>query len=852
MLKLLNNANIAIVGGGEFCRELLETILDERYASLGHEVLGVADLRPDAPGLAFARENGIFTTDNYRDLFDIPNLGVIMELTKDDMLAEKIRSVRPTHLKVIDHFEAVTAWENLRIENETKDTLAALRSVSEATGHQVARIFNDYAARSTHIIHESAQYAVGVERNLAKQDQLLTQIIDGLTVPIFVLNRSHRVTHWNRALENLTGVPASEVIGTNRQWAPFWPQPRPSMADVILDQPDAAEIQRLYGNHWQPSALIENAYEAEVFFPSLGDSGRWCYFTAAPITSKDGNIIGAVETLWDTTEDKLAKEEKDHRNNELAAMCSIYSVLNAKADIHQRVTKAITEIQQFLDADSIRIYLKDPNGRYYCEHSAGPAGDICRGIDIVSENSIIHRVAASGEFAVFEDLPEGCIDEVCELEPQRMQSLAYIPISTKDKRSLGVIRIGSRHPKQRLIKTQSILELIGNRIGVSIENTMLQGQVIKSEEKYRSLFNNDPHPIFILDITNHCIFDMNQRAEDFYGCRRGDLVGTPFMALGDSDDDELAEGLKVLSTDQSLLFTKRRHYRKTGQPFFVNVNISRANYGENDVVIASITDISSSVEKEKQLIQASKLTTLGQMAAGMAHELNQPLNVIQICVDYLQKSAKKGHALPTEAILSLAEDISSNVSRATDIIRHMRDFSRQSDVMRHKININDPIQDVFKVLGHQLKVHQIELVLDLDPDLPVIMAEHNRLEQVFINLVTNAIDAMDEKEKQQSAPKYQKRLTITSRAADGQVIVTVTDNGMGMPEDVKDKIFEPFFTTKAVGKGTGLGVSISYGIVQDYDGTISISSVDGAGTTFELQFPTATEHRDNHEPPTAH
>ena len=228
-----------------------------------------------------------------------------------------------------------------------------------------------------------------------------------------------------------------------------------------------------------------------------------------------------------------------------------------------------------------------------------------------------------------------------------MQSLAYIPISTKDKRSLGVIRIGSRHPKQKMIKERSILELIGNRIGVAIENAFLQGQVIKSEEKYRSLFNNDPHPIFILDINDHCIFDMNQRAKDIYGFSKEDLEGTPFMKLGERDE-ELAEGLKALATDKWLLFTKRRHYRKSGQPFFVNVNISRANYGENDVIIASITDISSSVEKEKQLIQASKLTTLGQMAAGMAHELNQPLNVIQICVDYLKKTANKGVAISNE------------------------------------------------------------------------------------------------------------------------------------------------------------------------------------------------------------
>ncbi|MFH1982137.1 MAG: ATP-binding protein [Pseudomonadota bacterium] len=838
MLQLFNNAKIAIVGGGAFCREFLETILNDGRAAPGHEVMGVADLQPDAPGLVYARERGIFTTDDYRRFFDIPGLSVLIELTKDDLLADDIRAARPAHLKVIDHFEAVTAWENLLIDSETNATLAMLRSPATDTESSVADIFQAYASRITGIIHDSAKYAVTVERGLAKHERLLSQIVDGLTIPTFVINRNHMVTHWNRALEKFTGVPAADVVGTNRQWAPFWPHPRPSMADVIVDQPDAAEIQRLYGTKWQPSALIEGAYEAEIFFPSLGDGGRWCFFTAAPIKSPDGSIIGAVETFWDTTDDKRAEAEKEHYTNELAALCAVYSVLNAKAGIDERITTAISEIQRFLAADSICIYLKTPDGRYQFAQSAGPAGDICRKIDIVSKDSIIHEVAARGEFTVYKDRPDKCIDEVCALEPEKMTSLAYVPIITKEKNAFGVIRIGTRQPEHALIQERSVLELIGNRIGVAVENAQLQDQVARSEEKYRSLFNNDPHPIFILDTTKHHIFDMNQRARISYGFSREDLLDMAFLALGDGDDEELAEGLKSLSTDQSLLFTKRRHYRKNRQPFFVNVNISRANYGERDVIIASITDISSSVEKEKQLIQASKMTTLGQMAAGMAHELNQPLNVIQICVDYLQKTAKKGVPVSMEELLGLTTDISGSVSRASGIIRHMRDFARQSEVTRRRINVNDPILDVFKVLGHQIKAHQIDLVLELAPDLPDIMAEHNRLEQVFINLVTNAVDAMDEMQKQ-APPEYRKRLTIRSRALAGKVVVAVADNGIGITETVKDKIFEPFFTTKAVGKGTGLGVSISYGIVQDYDGTISIDSAHGTGTTFELQFPAA-------------
>ena len=234
------------------------------------------------------------------------------------------------------------------------------------------------------------------------------------------------------------------------------------------------------------------------------------------------------------------------------------------------------------------------------------------------------------------------------------------------------------------------------------------------------------------------------------------------------------------------------------------------------------------------------MTTLGQMAAGIAHEINQPLNVIQVAADFFLKMLNKGVPIEDEDLKTLANDISNNVQRATWIIKHMRDFSRQSTVVRNRLNINDPLKDALKVMNHRLKAHQIELVTDLAPDLPAILAEHNRLEQVFINLVTNAIDAMDEKSDQQGNQAEGKVLTITSAAAAETVEVTVTDTGCGMPDDVREKIYEPFFTTKAVGRGTGLGVSISYGIIKDYDGEIEIESSLGQGTTFKLTFPVSS------------
>jgi len=180
------------------------------------------------------------------------------------------------------------------------------------------------------------------------------------------------------------------------------------------------------------------------------------------------------------------------------------------------------------------------------------------------------------------------------------------------------------------------------------------------------------------------------------------------------------------------------------------------------------------------------------------------------------------------------------VDRASLIINHLRQFGRKTDIRKVNVQLNDCISGTFTVLGRQLELHGIKVELDLDKELPSIKGDRNRLEQVFLNLIMNARDAMDEKEER-AGQDVEKVLRISSKTAGDQVVVNVTDTGPGMSEAVKEKIFEPFFTTKPVGKGTGLGLSISFGIVRDYDGIIEVQSVEGRGTTFTISFPAAAK-----------
>lgn len=841
-LQILKS-RFAIIGGGRFCRILLGYLFDKSFMEHPPEVLGVADINPEAEGLRYARELGILTTTDFRDFFGLDGLQILLELTMDPTLADVIRQTKPPAVRIVDHIEARSLWTAVQFEKEKKRALHALQQ-RPGVSKEVAQFFQDFADHLMDVVQARNTRYIEVERKLVRSQWVLSQSIQGSTIPTFVIDEHHRITHWNRALEKLTGFTAREKVGTQRQWEPFYRAKRPSLADMVLDQAGEADFQALYGERWQKSALIENAYEAEGFYPDLGGGGKWIWFTAAPIVSPDGRVIGAIETLWDKTDEKRAEEERERHTCELQTLCKVYSALNDDTDVAERIDRALDEVQQFMAADDLSLFLLDAQGDFssrYCrseeemEDCYLPDG---------AELHTIRQVAQIGEFLVTGKRPGGHGGD--EAPVARPMSLAYIPIISKENTNLGVIRIAINKPDFFSLDQKHVLELIGNRIGAALENARLQEQVIKSQEKYQTLFNSDPHPIFILEREHYTILDINRRAQDIYGYHHEELIGTSFLDLCDQDDEDLLQGLAHMSDSQSLLLTKKRHYRKGGHPFYVNINISPARYGDSEVVIAATTDITESVEKETQLIQASKMTTIGQLAAGMAHEINQPLNVIQICSDLLDKIVQRGLTFSKEEIEALAKDIRRNVERASRVIQHVRDFARQSEVGRQKVNINNPIRDVFKVLGHQLTVHEVDLVLDLCDELPWILADHNRLEQVFINLVTNAMDAMDEKEDHPQWRDGRKRLTIRSIVEGDQVVVTVADTGVGMTQEVKAKLFDPFFTTKKVGKGTGLGVSISYGIIKDYEGTIDIASTPGKGTTFELRFPIFREAAGNH------
>ncbi len=236
-------------------------------------------------------------------------------------------------------------------------------------------------------------------------------------------------------------------------------------------------------------------------------------------------------------------------------------------------------------------------------------------------------------------------------------------------------------------------------------------------------------------------------------------------------------------------------------------------------------------DKQEQLVQAGKLATLGELTTGVAHELNNPLNNTGLFVGNAVDLIELGVADKGQIVRELRQAM-QQVSKATQIISHLRTFGRAAPLSREPIPLKQVIERALSLMQEQLRLREIEVTLDLGPQEPVVVGNPIQLEQVFINLLTNARDAVVD------SPR--KAIRISASVGAAAVEIAFVDTGHGIPSGLEGRIFDPFFTTKEVGKGTGLGLSITYGIVKEHGGTISVVSAPGEGATFLIHLPLAS------------
>lgn len=236
---------------------------------------------------------------------------------------------------------------------------------------------------------------------------------------------------------------------------------------------------------------------------------------------------------------------------------------------------------------------------------------------------------------------------------------------------------------------------------------------------------------------------------------------------------------------------------------------------------------------QEDLIQAEKLTSLGQMAASIAHEVNNPLAGVLVYIQLLNKKIG-GDNISKEIILKYLSKMDSEVSRSTKLIRNLLDFARQSPPALRMVDINEVVNHAFELAAHSAMLQNIRVTKELNPALPKLMADFDQLQQVCTNLILNAIQAMPDGGE----------LTLRTEADGGQVRIEVRDTGCGISPENMRRLFTPFFTTKGKGKGVGLGLAVAYGIIQRHQGRIEVQSKEAEGTTFNIYLPFHHEDSD--------
>ena len=238
-------------------------------------------------------------------------------------------------------------------------------------------------------------------------------------------------------------------------------------------------------------------------------------------------------------------------------------------------------------------------------------------------------------------------------------------------------------------------------------------------------------------------------------------------------------------------------------------------------------------ENQAQLIQAEKLTSLGQMAASIAHEVNNPLAGVLVYTQLLTKKIASDN-ISKEIALDYLSKMETELTRSTRLIRNLLDFARQSPPTLKEVDINDVVNHALDLAAHSAELQHTQIIKELNPSLPGLVADFSQLQQVFTNLIMNAIQAMPQGG----------RLTLRTSADDGRLKIEVQDTGCGISAKNMSKLFTPFFTTKNEVKGVGLGLAVSGGIIQRHQGKIEVQSKEGEGTTFTIYLPLHHEEKD--------
>lgn len=450
------------------------------------------------------------------------------------------------------------------------------------------------------------------------------------------------------------------------------------------------------------------------------------------------------------------------------------------------------------------------------------------GLEVPVAGSAMGRVIRSGQPWNVADVAahRGEVDESSlSLIEGSVRGLAIVPISRRGER-IGAVVIGSS--QARFLSTLELerVEAMADLLSVALENAELVETLRQAEWRFRTLFRAAPDAVLTV-LQSGRIREANDAVREITGCDPLQVLGKEVTDLVvEHDRAEMKNALDAAFAGTPTRLEVSTVHAGTGARHVVALATSRLPEADPPSVLLVGRDMTSEREMRMRLMESDRLAAVGELVAGVAHEVNNPLSSISAFAQILLRDGGLT-AAQREAI----DVIKSETARASQVVRDLLAFARRSDPQREPIDLNNVIARTLRLRGYQLTANNVEVEQVLATDIPAVLGDARQIQQVCLNLVTNAIQAM--------ATVGGGRLTVTTRAAPRDVILEIRDTGPGIPEAARAHIFEPFFTTKQEGEGTGLGLSVSYGIITAHGGSVAVVETSARGTTFRVALPAA-------------
>jgi len=396
-----------------------------------------------------------------------------------------------------------------------------------------------------------------------------------------------------------------------------------------------------------------------------------------------------------------------------------------------------------------------------------------------------------------------------------------IPLCCR-KRLLGIMVITELRCEMLNDALQELLLSIGQQIGLTIESLQNMQSLRQSTELLQSVFDGISDPLILLapggslQMANQSFLLRTKLSMD-------EVIGRNIDAFSSVQECLFSGQLQKLD-----LHTEKQHTKEIqlgdGSIFVISFYPILNKDLSIQAIVCLAKDVTTIKETEQRIQQTEKLVAVGQLAAGVAHEINNPLGVILCHTDIIKENNEDN-----EETFNDINTIERHAENCKRIVADLLDFSRSGDtrIEKHPGSINEVIESVLSMVGQQFKKNKIALTCNLDAALPNYLMDSRRIQQVLVNLIMNSVHAVGAKGK----------ISISTRAEEKHILIEIEDDGPGIDKEILDKIFNPFFSTKEPGQGTGLGLSVSYGIIREHDGEIRVQSTPGKNTCFTIILP---------------